>query len=57
MWANAYPHHEGTWPHSPEAIERQMGKMAEDTRRKVLGENAARVFGFKELGAKYGLKF
>ena len=25
MWANDYPHHEGTWPHSAEAIERTMG--------------------------------
>ena len=24
MWANDYPHHEGTWPHSAEAIERTM---------------------------------
>ncbi|WP_399680536.1 amidohydrolase family protein [Xenophilus sp.] len=57
MWANDYPHHEGTWPHSAEAIERQMGGLTEASRAKVLGESAARVFGFKELGAKYGLKF
>ena len=25
MWGNDYPHHEGTWPHSAEAIERTMG--------------------------------
>ena len=25
MWANDYPHAEGTWPHSAEAIEREMG--------------------------------
>ena len=25
--------------------------------RKVLGENAARVFGFKEVAAKYGYQF
>lgn len=49
MWANDYPHHEGTWPHSAEAIERQMGKLSESSRAKVLGENAARVFNFKEL--------
>jgi len=56
LWANDYPHHEGTWPHSPEAIERQMGGIGEASRRKVLGENAARVFGFKELSAKYAAK-
>ncbi len=47
LWANDYPHHEGTWPHSPQAIERQMGHLREDTRAKVLGLNAARMFGLK----------
>ena len=27
-WANDYPHHEGTWPHSAEAIERTMPKLS-----------------------------
>ena len=44
MWANDYPHHEGTWPHSAAAIERTMGSLREDTREKILGLNAARVF-------------
>ena len=56
MWANDYPHHEGTWPHSAEAIERQMGHLSEVTRAKVLGESAARVFGFKEVLARYDAK-
>ena len=46
MWANDYPHHEGTWPHSAEAIERTMGGLSDDERARVLGLNAARVFGF-----------
>lgn len=49
MWANDYPHHEGTWPHSAEAIERTMGTLQDESRAKVLGGNAARVFGFKTL--------
>ena len=52
MFANDYPHHEGTWPHSAEAIERQMGHLKEATRRKVLGLNAARFFGF-EVPSRY----
>lgn len=56
MWANDYPHHEGTWPHSAEAIERQMGHLTEGTRAKVLGESAARVFGFKEVLQRYNAK-
>jgi predicted TIM-barrel fold metal-dependent hydrolase len=46
MWSNDYPHHEGSWPHSAEAIERQLGRLSEAARAKVLGLNAARVFGF-----------
>ena len=46
MWGNDYPHHEGTWPHSAEAIERTMGGLSDGARAKVLGLNAARFFGF-----------
>ena len=47
MWANDYPHHEGTWPYSAEAIERSFGPhISEGTREKLLGLNAARVFRF-----------
>ena len=49
MWANDYPHHEGSWPHSAQAIERTMGNLTEEQREKVLGLNAARLFGFDEL--------
>ncbi|MPY94355.1 MAG: amidohydrolase family protein [Acidimicrobiia bacterium] len=45
MWANDYPHHEGSWPHSAAAIERTMGHLEEGSRAKILGLNAARVFG------------
>jgi predicted TIM-barrel fold metal-dependent hydrolase len=46
MWANDYPHHEGSWPHSAQSIERQMGELKEDDRSKILGLNAARIFKF-----------
>jgi predicted TIM-barrel fold metal-dependent hydrolase len=44
-WASDYPHPEGSWPHSPEAIERQMGRLNEEQRAKILGGNAARLLG------------
>jgi predicted TIM-barrel fold metal-dependent hydrolase len=47
LWGNDYPHHEGTWPHSAEAIERTMGGLRDDARAKVLGLNAARLFNFQ----------
>ncbi|QCP50356.1 amidohydrolase [Trinickia violacea] len=47
MWANDYPHHEGSWPHSAEAIERTFGEgLKETTRAKLLGLNAAKAFRF-----------
>lgn len=52
LWANDFPHHEGTWPHSAAAIERTMGSLDDDERAKVLGGNAARIFKF-ELPARY----
>lgn len=47
MWANDYPHHEGTWPHSAEAIERTMPMLTDESRAKILGLNAAELFGFE----------
>ena len=46
LWANDFPHHEGTWPHSAAAIERTMGSLSDTERAKVLGLNAARIFKF-----------
>ncbi len=46
LWANDYPHHEGSWPHSAQSIERQMGELKEESRAKILGLNAARIFKF-----------
>lgn len=47
LWSNDYPHHEGTWPHSAEAIERTMGHLTDAERAKILGLNAAAFFGFE----------
>ena len=44
MWSNDYPHHEGSWPYSAASVERQMDTLSEDSRKKILGLNAARVF-------------
>lgn len=52
MWANDYPHHEGTWPHSAEAIEREMGGLTDAQRVRILGLNAARLFNLDVLAAK-----
>lgn len=46
LWANDYPHHEGSWPHSAEAIERTMSGLGDGERAKILGLNAAYIFRF-----------
>jgi predicted TIM-barrel fold metal-dependent hydrolase len=46
LWANDYPHHEGSWPHSASAIEREMGELTDTERAKILGLNAAKLWKF-----------
>ena len=46
LWANDYPHHEGSWPHSAAAIERTMGGLGEEARANILGRNANKLFKF-----------
>ena len=46
MWASDYPHHEATWPYTREALRWAFeGCPTEDTAR-MLGGNAADLFGF-----------
>jgi predicted TIM-barrel fold metal-dependent hydrolase len=47
LWGNDYPHHEGTWPHSADVIERTMGHLPLGDRCKILGLNAAKLYGFE----------
>jgi predicted TIM-barrel fold metal-dependent hydrolase len=47
LWGNDYPHHEGTWPFSAEVIERTMGHLPESDVRKIVGLNAAKLYGFE----------
>lgn len=49
LWGDDYPHHEGTWPRSQEVIDRTMADMTEEERQKVLGLNAAKLYGFEAL--------
>ena len=47
-----YPHPENSWPHSAEAIERQMGGLRDDSRAKILGLNPARLFRLSGPGGE-----
>ena len=46
LWGNDYPHHEGTWPHSAEVIDRTMGHLPQAEVAKIVGLNAAKLYGF-----------
>ena len=45
LWSNDYPHHEGSFPHGQQHIERHISGLTEGQARKVIGLNAARLFG------------
>jgi hypothetical protein len=46
MWGNDYPHIEGCWPRSRQWIARSFHGCPEKEMRIILGETAARLYGF-----------
>lgn len=46
MWGSDYPHEEGTFPNSREVIDQIFRDLPEEDTRKIVGENAARLYGF-----------
>ena len=46
MWGSDFPHPDGTWPDSRSILEAQVAALPEETRRRVVGENAAELYGF-----------
>ena len=46
LWGNDYPHYEGTFPYNLESLRLTFAEVAESRRRKILGENAARLYKF-----------
>jgi predicted TIM-barrel fold metal-dependent hydrolase len=46
MWASDYPHDEGTYPYTREAIRHAFHDVPEAEVRQMLGETAAKVYGF-----------
>jgi predicted TIM-barrel fold metal-dependent hydrolase len=47
LWASDYPHPDSVWPNSREAIERQMGHLSPEMRRKLTHDNAAALYGLE----------
>jgi hypothetical protein len=46
LWGSDYPHHEGTFPHTRQALRLAFGDVDPAETRLMLGENAARLYGF-----------
>ena len=46
MWGSDFPHPDGIWPDSQEYIARELGHLPAATRRKIVCENAAKLYGF-----------
>jgi len=46
MWGSDFPHPDGVWPDSRQFIERELGKVSNVTRRKVIHDNAAKLYRF-----------
>ena len=51
MWGSDFPHPDGVWPDSQSFIERELADVPESIRRKIVCENAARLYGFSASGA------
>lgn len=46
LFGNDYPHHEGSWPHTRDVVQRTMSTLSDVERRMILGGNAAQLYGF-----------
>jgi uncharacterized protein len=47
MWGSDYPHPDGTWPDSQSFIEQEFRDTPERIKRKVLHDNAAKLYGLE----------
>jgi uncharacterized protein len=45
MWSSDYPHTAASWPRSREFIDRTFSSLSEDSRRKIVHDTAARLYG------------
>ena len=46
IWGSDYPHPDGVWPDSQSTIEQDLGRLDERRRRKIICENAGKLYGF-----------
>jgi uncharacterized protein len=46
MWGSDFPHPDGIWPDSQEYIQRELGHLSVATQRKIVCDNAAKLYRF-----------
>ena len=46
IWGSDYPHPDGVWPDSQSTIEQDLGRLDERRRKKIICENAGKLYGF-----------
>jgi predicted TIM-barrel fold metal-dependent hydrolase len=47
MWSTDYPHHGCDWPHPRRVVNEMMKDVPAAERRKIIYENAARLYGIR----------
>ena len=52
MWSNDYPHGNSTWPESRKYIDRDLGHLPADMRRKACCTNVAKLYDM-EIHSRY----
>lgn len=55
LWGNDYPHAESTFPRSIEILRRDLRGVAPEDARRIVGDNAAEIFGFPRSTDQSGL--
>ncbi len=46
MWGSDFPHPDGIWPDSQEYIQKELGHLPEATKKKIVCDNAAKLYRF-----------
>jgi predicted TIM-barrel fold metal-dependent hydrolase len=49
MWSNDYPHPNSTWPNSAEVIERDLGHLQADVKRRLLSQNVQELYKIAQV--------
>ena len=49
MWGSDFPHPDGVWPDSQEFIQRELGHLPAEIRRKIVCANAAELYRFPQI--------